>query len=92
MKEKKWYYWDINYRLKTSSTFVVLARTKKEAREEAEKYLNNMSKEELAERYFAALTFSPDFAISSVEILEECDDEDEKEFFNIKEGHNNDAE
>lgn len=92
MKKEKWYYWDVNYRLKTTSVFTVLARTKTEARERAEKFLENATRDELVDLFLAALTFSPNFTITSIENIEEVTDETEKEFFNIKEGHNNDAE
>lgn len=63
-------YYDVNYRLKTTSTFVVEAKSKKEAKEVALKQLFEMSKNELIERFLAALDFDPTFTITSCEIAD----------------------
>ena len=85
MSKKNWYYYDVNYRLKTTSILTVLARTKTEALQKAREELEHMSKDDLVERFLAAVNFEPDFTITNVEAVEECTDEAEKEFFNIKE-------
>ena len=74
--KKVWEY-DINYRLKTTSLFTVAARTRLEAIKIAKRTLDNMSKEELVERFLAALDFDPDFELVSVSPIEEITDEDE---------------
>lgn len=63
-------YYDINYRLKTTSTFTVEATSKHEAKELALNQLFNMSKNELIERFLAALDFDPTFTITSCEIAD----------------------
>lgn len=74
--KKVWEY-DINYRLKTTSLFTVAARTRLEAIKIAKRTLDNMSKEELVERFLAALDFGPDFELVSVSPIEEITDEEE---------------
>lgn len=74
--KKVWEY-DINYRLKTTSLFTVAARTRLEAIKIAKRTLDNMSKEELVERFLAALDFGPDFELVSVSPIEEITDKDE---------------
>lgn len=76
-KGKKVWEYDINYRLKTTSLFTVAARTRLEAIKIAKRALGNMSKEELVERFLAALDFDPDFELVSVSPIEEITDEDE---------------
>lgn len=74
--KKVWEY-DINYRLKTTSLFTVAARTRLEAIKIAKNTLDSMSKEELVERFLAALDFDPDFELVSVSPIKEITDEDE---------------
>lgn len=76
-KGKKVWEYDVNYRLKTTSLFTVAARTRSEAIKIAKRDLDNMSKEELIERFLAALDFDPDFELVSVSPIEEITDEDE---------------
>lgn len=75
-RKKVWEY-DINYRLKTTSLFTVAARTRSEAIKIAKHALDNMSKEELVERFLVALDFAPDFELVSVSPIEEITDEEE---------------
>ena len=75
-KKKVWVY-DVNYRLKTTSLFTVAARTRSEAIKIAKHALDNMSKQELVERFLAALEFEPDFELVSVSPIEEITDEEE---------------
>ena len=74
--KKVWEY-DINYRLKTTSLFTVAARTRLEAIKIAKNTLDSMSKEELVERFLAALDFDPNFELVSVSPIEEITDKDE---------------
>lgn len=76
-KRKKVWEYDINYRLKTTSLFTVAARTRSEAIKIAEHALDNMSKQELVERFLAALEFEPDFELVSVDPIQEITDEEE---------------
>ena len=76
-KRKKVWEYDINYRLKTTSLFTVAARTRSEAIKIAEHALDNMSKQELVERFLAALEFEPDFELVSVDPIREITDEEE---------------
>lgn len=76
-KGKKVWEYDVNYRLKTTSLFTVAARTRSEAIKIAKHALDNMSKEELVERFLAALDFDPDFELVSVSPIEEITDEEE---------------
>lgn len=76
-KGKKVYEYDINYRLKTTSLFTVAARSVSEATKIAEHALNNMSKQELVERFLAALEFEPNFELVSVDPIQEITDEEE---------------
>ena len=59
--------YEINYRLKTTSIFAVEAKNKKEAKEIALKELEQMSKEELIERFLDALEFEREFTITNCE-------------------------
>lgn len=76
-KGKKVWEYDINYRLKTTSLFTVAARTRSEAIKIAKHALDNMSKQELVERFLAALEFEPDFELISVEPIRVITDEEE---------------
>lgn len=63
-------YYEINYKLKTAQTFIVEAKSKKEAREVALEKLDEMSKQELMERFLAALDFNPVFSITGCKEVE----------------------
>lgn len=76
-KRKKVWEYDINYRLKTTSLFTVAARTLSEATKIAEHALDHMSKQELVERFLAALEFEPDFELVSIDPIQEITDEEE---------------
>ena len=77
VKGKKVWEYDVNYRLKTTSLFTVAARTHSEAIRIAERALDNMSKQELVERFLAALEFEPDFELVSIDPIQEITDEEE---------------
>lgn len=76
-KGKKVWVYDINYRLKTTSLFTVAARTHSEAIKIAERVLDDMDKQELVERFLAALEFEPDFELVSIDPIQEITDEEE---------------
>ena len=76
---KKIYGYDVYYRLKTTSSVLVAAHNKEEARRIAEQTLEDMSKEELVSRFLAALEFDPNFQITYIDKVDEMDEEDFKE-------------
>lgn len=59
--------YDVYYRLKTSSCLLVAAKNKQEAKEKALEELEEMSKDEIIDRFLAALDFEPEFEITYVE-------------------------
>lgn len=65
MRKVKCY--DVCYRLKTSSCFVVTANNKQEAKEKALLELEDMPKDEIIEQFMAALDYEPEFEITSAE-------------------------
>ncbi len=64
-------YYDINYRLKTTSLFTVEAKDEEDAKKVALEELDVMSKNELIERFLSALDFDPTFEITDVNLAEE---------------------
>lgn len=76
---KKIYGYDVYYRLKTTSSVLVAAHNKEEARRIAEETLNDMSRDELVDRFLAALDFEPNFQITYVDRVDELDEEDLEE-------------
>lgn len=64
-------YYDINYRLKTTSLFTVEAKDEEDAKRVALEELDVMSKNELIERFLSALDFDPTFEITDVNLAEE---------------------
>lgn len=75
----KIYGYDVYYKLKTSSSVLVAAHNKEEARRIAEQTLENMPKEELVSRFLAALEFDPTFQITNIDKVDEMDEEDFEE-------------
>lgn len=75
MKKSKLRYYDVNYRLETTSMFTVIAKSKSEARLVAEQMLNDMPRDELVDRFLAALDFEPNLVIKSVEYTGQEDEE-----------------
>lgn len=59
-------YYDVCYRLKTSSCFAVTANNEQEAKEKALQELKDTPKDEIIE-LMAALDFEPEFEITCVE-------------------------
>ena len=76
---KKIYGYDVYYRLKTTSSVLVAAHNKEEARRSAEETLNDMSRDELVSRFLAALDFDPNFQITYIDRVDEFDEEDLEE-------------
>lgn len=76
---RKIYGYDVYYRLKTTSSVLVAAHNKEEARRIAEQTLEDMSKEELVSRFLAALEFEPTFQITYIDRVDEMDEEDLEE-------------
>lgn len=76
---RKIYGYDVYYRLKTTSSVLVAAHNKEEARRIAEQTLEDMSKEELVSRFLAALEFDPTFQITCVDRVDEMDEKDFEE-------------
>lgn len=74
-RKSKLKYYDVNYRLETTSVFTVVAGTKSEALLVAEQMLNDMPKDELVDRFLAALDFEPNLVIKSVEFTGQEDEE-----------------
>lgn len=72
---KKVYGYDVYYRLATSSSLLVAAHSVKEAKEKALEQLEEMSKEEIIERFLAALNFDPTFQVTFVEKVDELEEE-----------------
>lgn len=64
-------YYDINYRLETTSLFTVEAKDEEDAKRVALEELDCMSKNELIERFLSALDFDPTFEITNVNLAEE---------------------
>lgn len=64
-------YYDINYRLETTSLFTVEAKDEEDAKRVALAELDCMSKNELIERFLSALDFDPTFEITNVNLAEE---------------------
>lgn len=79
MANKKIYGYDVYYRLKTTSSVLVAAHNKEEARRIAKETLDNMSKDELVSRFLAALDFDTNFQITYIDKVDEMDEEDFKE-------------
>ena len=73
---KKIYGYDVYYRLKTASSVLVAAHNKEEARRIAAETLDDMSRDELASRFLAALDFAPNFQITCVECVCEFDEDE----------------
>lgn len=73
-RKSKLKYYDVNYRLETTSVFTVVAGSKTEARLVAEQMLNDMTKEELVDRFLAALDFEPNLVIKSVEYTDDIEE------------------
>lgn len=63
--------YDVYYRLNTPSLIVVEATNRTAAKIKAINQLNKMDKEELIERFVAALDYDPIFDIVDVEKIEE---------------------
>ena len=76
---RKIYGYDVYYRLKTTSSVLVAAHNKEEARRIAEETLNDMSRDELVSRFLAALDFDPNFQITYIDRIDEFDEEDLEE-------------
>lgn len=74
MRKSKLKYYDVNYRLETTSMFTVMAGSKAEARIIAEQMLNDMTKEELVDRFLAALDFEPNLVIKSVAYADDVEE------------------
>lgn len=74
MKKSKLKYYDVNYRLETTSMFTVMAGSKTEARIIAEQMLDDMKKEELVDRFLAALDFEPNLVIKSVAYADDVEE------------------
>lgn len=72
---KQQYVYDVNYRLRTTSVFSVIASSEAEAKRKALEELENASKNELIDRFLAALDFDPNWTITYVEEIEEWDPE-----------------
>lgn len=71
---KKIYGYDVYYRLKTTSSVLVAAHNKEEARRIAKQTLENMTRNELASRFLASVDFAPDFQITYVDRVDELDE------------------
>lgn len=67
--------YDVYFTLRAPACVLVAAKTKREASEEAKKVIDRMSKEELADRLFAALDFEG-VRIVSIDEVDELDEED----------------
>lgn len=77
-KKRQLNYYDVNYRLETTSVFTVIAGSKSEARIIAEQMLNDMPKYELIDRFLAALDFEPNLVIKNVSFADVCEDYEEE--------------
>jgi hypothetical protein len=67
--------YDVNYRLKTASCMVVMAENAKQAKEKVFELLDNMSREELVERFIEAVDFAPNFTIINIDKIDDaCED------------------
>lgn len=71
---KKIYGYDVYYRLKTTSSVLVAAHNKEEARRIAKQTLENMTRNELASRFLVSVDFAPDFQITYVDRVDEIDE------------------
>ena len=76
MAQKKIYGYDVYYRLKTTSSVLVAAHNKEEARRIAKEILDNMPKEELISRFLAAVDFEPNFQITYIDKVDELDEKE----------------
>lgn len=78
MKKRPIYGYDIYYRLKTSSSILVAAHNKEEAKAEFEKWLENATKAEIVDRFLAAFDFGPDIQITYIDRVDKLTEEDLK--------------
>lgn len=74
--EKKVYGYDVYYRLKTTSCKLVAASSEAEAQREFKKWFENASREELVDRFLAALDFEPEVQITYVDKVDKLTEED----------------
>lgn len=77
-KKRPVYGYDVYYRLKTSSSILVAAHNQEEAREEFYKWFDNATKQEILDRFLAALNYNPDIQIMCIDKVDKLTEEDLK--------------
>lgn len=75
-KRKPIYGYDVYYRFITPCCLLVAAHNQKEAKEEALRQINEMSRDELIDRFLAALNYDPSIQITYVDRVDKLEEED----------------
>lgn len=83
--KKPIYGYDVYYRLKTPSCVLVAASSTAGAKREFRRIWEQMSKEEIIDRFLAALDYDPEVQITFIDKVDELTEEDLKSFGGITE-------